>query len=480
MSLPIEDPVFGGVNYTASAYMMELLYALGDGRDPGTGIKPFSRWSKNLMGPKLPEALLNYNVGMQVNLLGGYPISKDIVPSAIFTAVFVIFTLTHLAIFVVNCGRNHYFYLSLYWVGYGILRSLGFGLRILWAHDITLVDMAIADECMLVLGNVALVASNLVLAQRLFSWRHPVGGARRLFRYTMYGMYLVVAGVIAMTVTASAVPYLYYLSSKVFWHYKICVMVSSILIILYSLTAISLLGLSYFFKPTRKDENLYTYQPWWIESFSPFYFVKKGAKLEAEETFMKRNHNHRHAVRVIAATHHHYNMVEGLTNQRGDLTHNTSILIIFISTTFLFLASVVRCIAVFQANAAFRGGRVCEPVLMYIVWGLLEVVINILFLVGRVDLRFYRPDKLPKKVRAIITAEQSVMVSANQSDLEYSDDEEFDIMTVEDKYSFQGNPRPPTYHLQLKHSDDSDTDKKTSSNEGHSYTQDDNASEFNF
>ena len=32
---------------------------------------------------------------------------------------------------------------------------------------------------------------------------------------------------------------------------------------------------------------------------------------------MKRNSNHRHAIRVIAATHHHYKMVKGLSNERG-------------------------------------------------------------------------------------------------------------------------------------------------------------------
>lgn len=447
MVLIVDDRIIDGVDYRGAAYMMGLLCSLADGRDPGTGIKPFVKYGKNLLGPKLPQILLDYNVGVQVNLFGGYPQQSDLVPLAIFAAVFSIFSIAHLAIFIINCSRNHYFYLSLYWSAYGILRVLGFGLRIRWLKDITLVDLAIADEAMLVLGGVFLSASNLILAQRLFSWRHPVGGVRRLFRYTMYVLYMIVAGVIAMTVLACAIPYLYYLSTQAFLNYKICVMTSAILIILYSLTAIFLLALSYFFQPTRKDENLYTYQPWWIESFSPFYFVKKGAKIEAEETFMKRNHNHRHAVRVIAATHHHYNMVEGLTNQRGTLKHNTSILIILISTVFLFLASVCRSIAVFQANTAFRGGRICEPVLMYICWGLLEAIINLLFLIGRVDLRFYRPDKLPKKVRAIITAEQSNFQTENPTEEEedFTDDydEEFDDL---DELDF--NPeksKPPRY-----------------------------------
>ena len=97
------------------------------------------------------------------------------------------------------------------------------------------------------------------------------------------------------------------------------VKVSAILIILYSLTAVSLIALSYFFQATTKDENLYTYQPWWIECSTVLFCLSPNAAQEAEESFMKRNHNHRHAIRVIASTHHHYNMVEGLTNQRGTL-----------------------------------------------------------------------------------------------------------------------------------------------------------------
>ena len=70
-----------------------------------------------------------------------------------------------------------------------------------------------------------------------------------------------------------------------------------------------------FWLPTSKDESRYTYQPWWIESFAPFYFVEKGAAQKAEASFMKRNSNHRHATRVIAATHHHFKMVKGLSNK---------------------------------------------------------------------------------------------------------------------------------------------------------------------
>lgn len=50
---------------------------------------------------------------------------------------------------------------------------------------------------------------------------------------------------------------------------------------------------------------------------------------------------------------------------------------------------------------------------MYVCWGALEVIINVLYLVGRVDLRFYRPDHLSKR---ILNSPQSEKVEESQSE----------------------------------------------------------------
>ena len=47
--------------------------------------------------------------------------------------------------------------------------------------------------------------------------------------------------------------------------------------------------------------------------------------------------------------------------------------------------------------------------------GSFESIISILYIVCRVDLRFYRPDILPQAVRAIITAQQSYYPSDDES-----------------------------------------------------------------
>lgn len=440
--------------YTATHGLMQLLLATNNQPNIGTGIYNNVNQAHNLLGQKIPPALLDYTKGAQVNLFGSYPEESDVVPSAIFLALFAIVGICHLVIFSVNFSRGHYFWMSLGWLFYCICRVIGWALRICWARAIWNTEMGISNEIFLVIPSIILISLNLILAQRLFTWRHPVGGSRRLFWNTMIALYIIVAGVIAMTIVASAVPYMYFLSTRAFENYKIVVKVSAVLIVLYTLTAVSLIALAYFFKPTKKDENLYTYQPWWIESFNPFYFVKPHAAQDAEVTFMRRNHNHRHAIRVIAATHHHYNMVEGLTNERGNLKHNTSLFIICLSTIFLFVGAICRAIAVFQGRQARNASRICDPVAMYIIWGAFEFIINVSYIVGRVDLRFYRPDVLPRAVRNIVTADQSrtptALPSEDASMDDLSDQSDFDFSDSD------SDTLPPNY-----------TDKKLSGFEEH-------------
>ncbi|ODV69551.1 hypothetical protein HYPBUDRAFT_3521 [Hyphopichia burtonii NRRL Y-1933] len=402
------------MTYTAVEGLMLLVNSLHNGAAPGTGVYPLILWARNLLGHDLPQVLIDYNVGVQNNLFGSYPTEADVAPSIVFTFAFLLLMFGHIIILSINLSRGHYFWLTPVWILHCIIKAIGWITRWVWAQDITKISVGLTSEILLIVSTYILVSFNLILAQRLFTWRHPVGGSRWLFWNVMIVLYSVVVVVVAITVLGSFVPYLDYLSRSAHDKWNQVVMATAVLIILYSLTSAALIALSYFFKPTTKDENLYTYQPWWIESFHPFYYVKKNAARDAEETFMKRNHNHRHAIRVIAATHHHYKMVKGLSNERGALKHNTSLLIIFLSTIFIFVGSIGRAIVVFQPKYNEHENPLCKPVVAYIFWGVLEVIIHLLYLLGRVDLRFYRPDILPLKVRSIITAEQSFYPSDDE------------------------------------------------------------------
>ncbi|CAI5757038.1 unnamed protein product [Candida verbasci] len=411
-------------DYTASHGFINFVYqGWFDGADPGTGVYVLVDRAQNLLGSKLPETLVADAISRQVNLLGQYPDSRDIAPSILFAVLFGVVTISHGFIFLMNTFRGHYFIMGLIWIFVSLIRCLSFVWRAIWAKDIIQVRTGIADEILLVIPTVFLVSTNLILAQRLFTWRHPVGGSRKTFWAIMMCLYCFVAVLLTIAILASAIPYNYLLSTSRFLVYKNLNKWVSVMLVLYTLTAMALIGLS-FWLPTAKDERLYTYQPWWIESFSPFYFVRKNAAQEAERTFMKRNSNHRHAIRVIAATHHHYNMVEGLSNQRGDLKHNWSLIIVGVSTLLIFISNMLRTVVVFQARPNSVSGPASRPTAMYFAWGVHEIIIHLLLIIGRADLRFYRPDILPAAVRAIVTAEQSQVQTVHASDAESDDDDE--------------------------------------------------------
>ena len=171
--------------------------------------------------------------------------------------------------------------------------------------------------------------------------------------------------------------------------------------------------------------------------------MKKGAAQEAEATFMKRNSNHRHATRVIAATHHHFKMVKGLSTERGDLKHNVSMGLLIISTVLTLFGSIVRAIVVFQAREHKFASPAESIWFGYLCWGVFESIISILYIVCRVDLRFYRPDILPQAVRAIITAQQSYYPSDDESG--DNDDNHNYKSEIIDK------PEPQQQHVYAKH-----------------------------
>ncbi|MCH0628658.1 DUF3112 domain-containing protein [Kocuria palustris] len=396
--------------------------------DRGTGIVNHIGLAYGLLGDTVPPTLVEFAVGIQNNLFGNYPTKKDVAPSILFAVIFGLIFFVHLGIFIVNCLRGHYFWISLAWIFYSMLKTCGWALRAQWGQNVVKLNGGLALEFLLIIGFLIIASFNLMLAQRLFTWRHPVGGSRKLFWFFMIGTYFVVIIILVVALVASFVPYLHFLLTSTYEAYQWVVKVTGIFMVLYPLLTVALLILLYW-APTSNDELLYTYQPWWIESFAPTYFVRKGAAQEAEETFMKRNSSHRHAIRVIAATHHHYHCVEGLTNQRGTLKHNILMGLLCISTILLMISAIGRCVVVWQARLSRDASPAALITFMYFCWGVFEVIINVLYIVGRVDLRFYRPDVLPAKVRAIITAEQSVY---------NSDDEESDHEVDGPDYPRQG------------------------------------------
>lgn len=371
-----------------------------NGAADGTGVLVLVEKAKALLG-YVPEFLVDYTLSIQLSIFGDYAKSSDKAPSAIFTAVFAIFMLAHLYIFTKNYMRGHKFWLSLGFAFYCLLRVIGWILRIVWATDILKMKEGIASNVFLIVPIVLLASFNLVLAQRIFTWRHPHIGSTKLFWSAMIAIYIFVAGVVVMAIVGAVVPYVYFLSESHFTMCKKAVRAAALLCVLYSVLAIILVACAFVLKPTTAALKMVTYQPWWIESFEPFYYVPKGAAKQAEETFKMRDSNALEHHRIIASTTQHHETIEkiaSVTSKSGKLEHNYSIFIIFVTSLILLISSTFRCVSTFIAHKKADQSWIFKPVVLYIMFGVLETFVNILYLVGRVDLRFYRPDRLSKNL----------------------------------------------------------------------------------
>lgn len=390
-----------------------------DNAADGTGIVKLVEITKNFLNldsaSEIPEILVTYVQDQQQSQFGSYPDHKDVAPSAVFLAIFIIIAIAHGTLFAINFKRGHKFWLSFAFCFYATLRWLGFALRIVWAKDILRLHVGIASEVLLILPIVFLASFNLVLAQRLITWRHPVFGNNKYFWYLMLTLYSVVVAVVVMTIVAGVVPYLYFLSRS---HYDMCrnvVKVTSILITLYSLLSIAFVVLTYILPVTQSNKDALIYQPFWIKSFSPFYFTPKNAQKIGEELFVERFQNDsRTPMRTIvgggmdtinnieSSELEELNEFEEIGDQKFSIKHNVSIFIITITSIFVFIGSLFRCIGCFMDMTFAHQSWIYDPVVMYVLWGALETVCNVLYLVGRIDLRFYRPDTLSKQHKALL------------------------------------------------------------------------------
>ncbi|KAH3665992.1 hypothetical protein OGAPHI_004181 [Ogataea philodendri] len=409
--------------------VISLLKSYTNNAADGTGIVKLVDITKKALHLKsnsqIPSTLVDYVKGQQQAQFGSYPDHKDVAPSSVFTAVFFLLMLGHLYIFTRNSTRGHWFPLSLAFAFYCLLRLLGFALRIAWAKDILRLHVGIASEVLLILPTVFLASFNLVLAQRIFTWKHPVGGNCKPFWYIMLAIYSIVAAVVIMTIVAGTVPYLYLLSQS---HYDMCrnvVKATSIMICIYSVLAILLVLSAFLIPSSSKDRSSLVFQPFWIKSFSPTYFVDKHAAQEGRRLFVLRH--------GPAATSSKRTILRGRffhsDTELGDLEefetsdsnfssrHNSSISLIALTSICVLIGAMFRCVGLFLNQTYANQSWIFKPVVMYMFWGYLETAVNVLYLYGRVDLRFYRPDRIPKSQITKVSSNIESSLTEDKRDL---------------------------------------------------------------
>lgn len=374
------------------------------GKVPGTGLLQISK----MLGHSSNPQLLATALGSLPGLFGDYAMHNDVAPSAIFLSIFAIFALAHLYVFGRNFQRGQSFWPSFGLAWYCIFRVIGFGLRINWSHDVMRVKVGIAATVFCVVPVVYVSVMNMLFGHRIFTWRHPETGNAVWFGVIMTVTYVVVLGVIVMGILGQAIPFIYFLDQH---HLNMCrraAQAAAILQTLYAFAGIGLISLAYTFKPGTIDAHFgkfykhgekvelpATISPTWIESTGMFYFPRKGS-----QHVIIKDTPEAGAIRVIAnrrapaggfSTHH------GGDHENGPRMTVNVILILAVSV-LLSISAAFRTASTFKIYP--RGGIAGQPLghwlyhnwLMYLLFGVFEVFVNIFYLVLRADLRFYIPD----------------------------------------------------------------------------------------
>lgn len=384
------------------------------GKVPGTGLKKVVSMLGQLGGgaasnPEAKERLAHAVLGELPGLFGDYPASNDRAPSGLFIALFSIFALAHFYMFLRNKMSGQNFWPSFGLAMYCVMRVIGFGLRINWSFDTMRVDTGIAATVFCVVPVVYISIMNMLFGHRIFTWRHPETGNSKWFNGLMTTVYLVVLGVIVMGILGQAIPYLYFLGEKNLNMCRKVAQAAAILQTLYAFAGLALILNAYAFKPGtidhrfgkfgkpgHKSELPATISPVWIESTGLFYFPKKGSQI----TYYKDQVPEGKAIRVIASK----NPPAGgfANNHTGDHPNGpsitTAIMLVLITSVLLSVSSAFRTASTF--NIKPRAGIDGRPLsswlyhnwLMYFFFGAIEVIVNVMYLVMRADLRFYIPD----------------------------------------------------------------------------------------
>lgn len=398
---------------TFSASAIEtLLLSMTNGAYPGTGLTKVLDLARKMFGGEIPPYLNEAMLQVLPAQFGGYPDHKDLAPSGVFLAAYILVTAGHCYVFAKNYSRGHIFYPTIVFILYGFLNWIGYALRICWSKDITRVSIGLTSTILLFSSTIFLCGANLTLAQRIYTWRHPKIASHTLFYVFMGIIYLMVLFTFIMGVVAGVVPFLYFLSESHFLMSRKASETAGFLCLMFASAAGALVILGFLHPKQKLHPNFVVYQPWWVKSFGLFYFVDKQDVINAKQSFVNRPDHHKAAVRVIVSSIQHYNTIDELQNLNSveepdktettsagpncSLDHNYSIFIILLTSVMLIISCGFRLASLFVNRTVANQTFIFLPQVMYCTHGLLEFLCFLIYLVCRVDLRFYVPDRLNK------------------------------------------------------------------------------------
>ena len=135
--------------------------------------------------------------------LGGVPtIIPDIPLSVIFLVLYIAGAASHMTIFRLNLARGHKFIISGMQFGFCMSRIVTMIMRMVWVTRPMNVRVAIAANIFVAAGVVLLFVINMLFAQRVIRACHPHSGWHPAFHYTFIGIYVLIVVTLIMLITS--------------------------------------------------------------------------------------------------------------------------------------------------------------------------------------------------------------------------------------------------------------------------------------
>lgn len=372
----------------------------------GTGVVKVVSFAHELVGRDIPQYVLDLVMTTQYNIFGTFP-KRDIdtVPCAIFLVINAVLALANFYVFARGFMRNHNFYLTFGLGWQCIFNCLGFGMRLGWSFDILNLRLGIGSTVFIILSIVTINFMNFLLAHRILTFRHPETGDATWFSLLMILVYLGFCGVLLMAIVTQVVIFSYFLDYMHWRQATSGMQASSVLIVLFSAGGVVIIIAAYLIPrgaiPLHHHNRLRLTASN-VESYGMFYYPPKHSQvIQYKGDPSQKLDSGDLASRTI----------------NGRDLHTSAIIVIFTSL-LLAATAAMRCATIMIGDRWEASPKlIYTQTIFYIGFGVFEVVVNVIFLVFRIDLRFYIPD-WPKKGHGGIVINKETMEYVKPGDLE--------------------------------------------------------------
>ncbi|KAJ8098657.1 hypothetical protein POJ06DRAFT_257633 [Lipomyces tetrasporus] len=312
-------------------------------------------------------------------MFGDYPVRKhDIAGSVVCIVCFLVLAVVNMTMLRRNLARGHKFIPSGAMFGLCMARIITFSMRLAYTTHPTNINISIAANIFLAAGVVILFILNILFSQRVFTSRHPsLAYVGSLFYTVMRAFYIsVIVFLIVLIVTTGVYYHTNHTVQQGISQFR---KVAMVYFVVSAFLPIPIVAAAYWIPRSEKDETWPVHYAHWIERYSGLYSPDPRRKPSAAEFYAEIPQGEtRRPVHVIPPP------------ERG--ARQVSVALILIAAVILTFATAVRTASSFVVVSLLEKPWYDYRVTMYLCIALAELLVEIMWIVGRVDLKFYIPD----------------------------------------------------------------------------------------